>query len=336
MYRMVDMSSNKNEVAQFRIKEDSIEIIIGNKIVNIDDLDSLFINVNENIILFNRYYSNSTNFLFESEDLFLKIYKNLGFNAEIYFSSLLNKQAVFNNYPKVVASINDPLNDRILGLITKKIKSSISLWDKISSFTEADFHLEIISWVEKIGILTAQMHYGLSMSGLKYFSLSDVIKHRKLINIDPEVHLLSHNLPLINTHGDYHLGQVLIDESLNSYVIDFEGEPLNLIDQEEKKDFMFPIYKDIAGMLRSFSYAYCYKFKAVNFEFEKNVLDTFIASYSEAISNFDNIIKNIVIDKEILNLFIKEKLFYEIEYERTHRPDYLWIPELMLNKINAI
>ena len=55
----------------------------------------------------------------------------------------------------------------------------------------------------------------------------------------------------IRTHGDFHLGQVLIAKD-DVFIIDFEGEPNRSIAERRRKA---PAARDVAGLIRSIDYS---------------------------------------------------------------------------------
>lgn len=140
----------------------------------------------------------------------------------------------------------------------------------------------------------------------------------------------------IRIHGDYHLGQVLVNGD-DFYILDFEGEPESTIRDRKVKQ---PPLKDVAGLFRSFHYAiyatifnnkdkYPYEqhelFAAGELLFNYMVgvfLDTYIEKAQEG-----NL--NIGYSKEIaflLKYCILEKAVYELGYELNSRPRWAVIP----------
>jgi maltose alpha-D-glucosyltransferase / alpha-amylase len=136
------------------------------------------------------------------------------------------------------------------------------------------------------------------------------------------------------THGDYHLGQVLLNK-LDFVITDFEGEPARTIEARRAKHS--PL-KDVAGMLRSFNYARWTALRQAleghaDYErlapfaedWEARVRRAFLGAYAESVrasglyASFEDM-------RELLELFELEKALYELRYELGNRPGWVGIP----------
>ena len=140
----------------------------------------------------------------------------------------------------------------------------------------------------------------------------------------------------IRVHGDYHLGQVLWAEG-DFFILDFEGEPARPLAVRRAKQS--PL-KDVAGMMRSFSYAA----RAALFAnaaaqpdafarltgwaevWETWVTGAFLRGYFDSVAGAVFIPANDAQRDELLRLLVLEKAFYELNYELNNRPDWLRIP----------
>ena len=140
----------------------------------------------------------------------------------------------------------------------------------------------------------------------------------------------------IRIHGDYHLGQVLKVKS-DFVILDFEGEPARPLTERRAKQC--PL-KDVAGMLRSFSYA-AYS-SLVNFTtrhggdmariepwarlWERCVAAEFLRAYRETAHGADFLPPAIDDFRKLLDIFLVDKALYEVRYELNARPAWLRIP----------
>ncbi len=140
----------------------------------------------------------------------------------------------------------------------------------------------------------------------------------------------------IRVHGDYHLGQVLWAEG-DYIVLDFEGEPARPVEQRRRKQS--PL-KDVAGMIRSFSYAaYAGLFGHIASrptELERlepwaRVWQTwttaaFLRGYFASADGAPFIPAEPSQRDTLLELFVIDKALYELNYELNNRPDWVRIP----------
>ena len=138
----------------------------------------------------------------------------------------------------------------------------------------------------------------------------------------------------IRQHGDYHLGQVLLQRN-DFVIVDFEGEPARSL--EERREKMTPL-RDVAGMLRSFVYARhaalqrctlethedCARWSHLLIDWEAQTRAAFLEAYDAAAAG--ELYPGLHAVRGLLQLFELEKALYELRYELRNRPDWAHIP----------
>ena len=138
----------------------------------------------------------------------------------------------------------------------------------------------------------------------------------------------------IRIHGDYHLGQVL--RAKNDFVLlDFEGEPARSLEERRRKQC--PL-KDVAGMLRSFSYAawsgldaYRQRHPDSTLEpwarlWQNSVSTAFLNAYRDTVAANPNLMPAPAQADALLSAYLLEKALYELLYELNNRPTWVRIP----------
>jgi maltose alpha-D-glucosyltransferase/alpha-amylase len=124
-------------------------------------------------------------------------------------------------------------------------------------------------------------------------------------------------------------------------ILDFEGEPARSLEYRRSKQC--PL-KDVAGMLRSFSYA-AYG-TLINYTvrhpedlarlepwaqlWERFVAAEFLRAYRDTADGADILPSNNTDFRKLLDVFLLDKALYEILYELNSRPGWLRIPLLGL------
>ncbi len=140
----------------------------------------------------------------------------------------------------------------------------------------------------------------------------------------------------IRIHGDYHLGQVLWVE--NDFVIlDFEGEPARPLAERRTKQAAM---KDVAGMLRSLSYAAfasLLNYTARRLEdydrlepwatfWERWTSVAFLKAYRDTAGNAPFLPADLYHFETLLDTMLMDKALYELKYELNNRPTWVRIP----------
>jgi maltokinase len=138
---------------------------------------------------------------------------------------------------------------------------------------------------------------------------------------------------LVRTHGDLHLGQVLLDPEHGWQLLDFEGEPARPL--SERLHRQTPL-RDVAGVVRSFDYA------AASAQLDPSpalaawrdgLRQAFLAGY-RTVAESAGLVPPAAWDP-LLAAFELDKALYELGYELENRPDWVAIPVMGILRVIA-
>jgi maltose alpha-D-glucosyltransferase/alpha-amylase len=184
---------------------------------------------------------------------------------------------------------------------------------------------------------------GMLKSGLEHVPAADRDRAGAVLNLSEQllarIDALSSQVPKglkTRIHGDYHLGQVLVTRN-DFVIIDFEGEPGHTLEQRSAKHS--PL-RDVAGMLRSFSYvqhsalrnvahneAEVVRLAPLARAWEVEVRAAFLSAYDAAVRDAKLYAREALQPGSgLLGLFELEKALYELRYELGNRPGWAGIP----------
>ena len=137
-------------------------------------------------------------------------------------------------------------------------------------------------------------------------------------------------------HGDFHLGQVLVAQG-DAVIVDFEGEPARSL--AERRTKTSPM-KDVAGLLRSFDYAAAMppmesamadmpsaerRLAALDV-WQRAATEAFLGAYRAVAYAQQSPWLRQSGEQEIMDIFLIEKVAYEIGYEIANRPGWIHVP----------
>lgn len=285
-------------------------------------------------------------FMLKETDTIFENLKNKKINISKLPDITLFKRLKINDVPHEVidwAGLNIFLRIHTLATRTAEMHIALGKDFQDTAFTPTTYNGDYTVWLKnrltyqfqnRLNILENNLHKldGLSLELANKF-LDNKKDIRKLFLDFDWTKMKSER---IRIHGDYHLGQVLVNND-DFWLLDFEGEPESTIRDRKVKQ---PPLKDVAGMFRSFHYSiyatifnnqdkYPYKLEELFMAAEilfKYFIGVFLHSYTE-VAQAGNL--NIGYKNEIdflLKYCILEKAVYELGYELNSRPRWAVIP----------
>ncbi|WP_109487636.1 maltose alpha-D-glucosyltransferase [Occallatibacter savannae] len=271
---------------------------------------------------------------------------------DISASSFAGAQRSPDGFRKLTATAIDAV--ALLGRRTAEMHLALSSSKSEPAFAPEKTTKEDLEIVARQ--IEAQTKSALDALKGKFATLDDATADSAAYLLSQRAKLIGHSREITNLeaageririHGDYHLGQTLRVKSAKGegdsaggdfVLLDFEGEPARTLAERRRKQS--PL-KDVAGMLRSFSYAAFAGLKKHAEGHAETASDRmhgwarawqdaaaseFLSAYRETIAAKPELLPGVDETQKLLDAYLLEKALYELLYELNNRPTWLHIP----------
>lgn len=303
----------------------------------------------------------------------LKVLRRLaaGPHPEVEVGRHLHEQAAATGTPLPIAPLAgwyelvEPTGERTtLGVLHRLVPGALDGWGLVLSALAADPGT-LLTRLHHLGADLARLHGALARPGhdggsgggfgaepvtAAYLAataratvtavadLEATVGHHLVTRVDQTLGALVADLGgtdagvAIRTHGDLHLGQTVVGPD-GWVILDFEGEPARTIEERRRHH---PALRDVAGLLRSLSYAAETVRRAGGDRLTDGwepaaraaLLDGYLATVDPSL-----VPASAAATVSLLSLFEVEKAVYEISYELAHRPDWVHLPVTGLARV---
>jgi maltose alpha-D-glucosyltransferase / alpha-amylase len=240
--------------------------------------------------------------------------------------------------PELISSYLESV--RVLGARTAELHRALASRSDDPSFAPEPFSaLDQRAFIQSMRTLQSRVFRALAAAA------DGAARGRELLEREGQLRakvrsLLEENIggTRIRCHGDFHLGQVLYT-GRDFVVIDFEGEPSRPLGERRLKR---PALRDVAAMLRSFRYAAEHALRSPALAtlgddlrtpleawarfWADEVSAAFLRSYLDVAGQARFLPPTQDGVDRLLRALLFEKALLEIEYELSHRPDWLSTP----------
>ncbi|WP_439132067.1 trehalose synthase [Polaribacter sp.] len=285
------------------------------------------------------YFLKELNVIYASIDSKKIDFKNLP-DIEIF-----KRKKITELPPQIVDWIGLNLLNKIKLLAKRTAEMHIALGSKFeeTAFTPTRFNGDYTVWLKNRLTYQFQNRLNLTENNLHKLEGNSLQLAQEFLDNKNEIRKRLVNFDWtklkgerIRIHGDYHLGQILVQED-DFCILDFEGEPESTIRDRKVKQ---PPLKDVAGLFRSFHYAiystifnnqttYTKTQEELSEYGEllyKYMVAVFLETYRKVTQNANLSIGYTNERIYLLKYCLLEKAIYELGYELNSRPKWTIIP----------